>query len=128
MGAPTILIVEADPSIRELFVDLLQLEFYEVRFSDNFPSILDDATKTRPNLLILELLPETLSHGLDVIEELRQRIDTASLPIIVSATNIHLLEQQSDLLRSFGCGVLIKPFEIDYLINVVRQQLNQANA
>jgi DNA-binding response OmpR family regulator len=123
MRVQTVLVVEADPSIRTLFDDVLGAEGYRVQVQEQGALSVEHVAATHPDLLVLELMTGAAPGMLALIEALRQRPATAAVPIIVSTTSPLLLEQHGVALRRLGCRVLLKPFALDCFLEMVSQQL-----
>ncbi len=123
MHMPTVLVVEADPAIRKLFDDVLRLEGYQVELIE--PSGLSAArvAAAQPNLLLLELTAHNTSAVLALMGELQRLPATAGLPILVSTTLPLLLERHRAALRRFGSGTLLKPFDLDDLLDTIGRQV-----
>lgn len=81
-GQRTILIVEDDPDIRQLLWGYLEKEKYRVLLAKDGEEGLEQAERTKPDLIILDLmLPR--KDGLSVLKELRKKETTASLPVLI---------------------------------------------
>lgn len=66
----------------------------------------------RFSLVLLDLVPADAAPTLLLIEQLRQRSATRTLPILVSCTDARLLAELAVLLDRLGCGTTIKPFDV----------------
>lgn len=126
MRRSTVLVVEADQSIRKLFEDILRMEGYRVRALEQEALGLPRIAAAEPDLLLLEITSATATQTLALIEELRQQPATATLPILLSTTNPLILERYGLGLHQLGCAVLLKPFELDELLRTVSQYLMAA--
>jgi CheY-like chemotaxis protein len=112
---PTILIVDDDPTIRKMLVEVLSLEGYPTETAVNGREALEMLAKSGPRLVLLDLLmPEVDGRGVisqlceDPQERQKHRI------ILVSAwTN---LEAARDVEAD---GTLMKPFNVNQLLNVI---------
>ena len=77
----------------------------------------DDAPT--PSLVLLDLNMPGLS-GLDVLERIRSRKSTKSLPVIVLSTS----DQETDIVMSYELGAnsfLTKPVKFDEFVRVIRE-------
>ena len=109
--ARTVLVVEDDPSIRELVADLLADEGYAVLQAENGRQGLRLAREHTPSVIMVDqVLPEMT--GLEVLERLHAQLATRHIPVILV----------SGLAQSIQDGdhgadrVLAKPFDIDALL------------
>lgn len=123
MHMRTVLVAEADPAIQKLFADVLCMEGYQVELVDPSGLSAVQVAGARPSLVLLELTAHNTSAILMLIEELQRLPATAGRPILVSTTLPLLLERYGAALRRLGCGTLLKPFDLDELINTIGRQV-----
>lgn len=117
----TILVVEDDRWIRELLVELLQDEGYDVAQAQTGAEALQRAREQRPDLIVLDLrLPDT--SGLDVLQALRAEPATSSLPVLVISGYLDRLTQATLQRREQRAnGVIPKPLDLaDFFREVER--------
>ncbi len=112
---PTILIVDDDPAIRKMMVEVLNLEGYPTETAENGRVALELLAHSGPGVVVLDLLmPEVDGWGVmraleeNPIERARHRV------ILVSA--LQYLETAQDLRVD---GKLVKPFTVEQLLSVV---------
>lgn len=122
MGSPTVLIAEADLGIRTLLSDVLGMEGYQVQLQNQSMLSISSVAAARPDLLVIELMPATAMHTLALITELQWQPAIGGLRILVITTSPLLVKQHGAALSQLGCTVLLKPFDLDDLINTVKQQ------
>ena len=124
-NAHKILIVEDEPDIRKLVHYNLVQERYKVLEAEDGEHALKVAQRDKPSLVILDLMLPGLS-GLEVCKLLRERPDTAKLPILMltakagEADRVIGLEMGAD-------DYLAKPFSPRELVARVRAILRRAN-
>jgi two-component system, OmpR family, alkaline phosphatase synthesis response regulator PhoP len=76
-----ILVIEDEPAIRDSLLDLLEAEGFEVLYADNGQDGLGLARSASPDLILCDVnLPEL--DGYQVLTQLRQQSETATLPFI----------------------------------------------
>jgi CheY-like chemotaxis protein len=114
---PTILVVEDDPWIRALLVDLLPGEGYTVVDAVDGAAALRLVREHHPAAVLLDLAMPVMS-GLDVLRELRHDEATMSLPVIVISAFPALLESDESLRPD---GVIPKPFDVTALLDQVER-------
>jgi PAS domain S-box-containing protein len=118
-----ILVVEDSKSIREEICDILQFENFEVIFAENGAQGLEQAKKELPNLIISDISMPKL-NGYQFLAELQKSSVTESIPFIFLSGKAELL----DLRKGMNMGAddyLIKPFNTDELIKVVKGKLKK---
>ena len=119
MQMPTVLVVEADSAIRKLFDDVLRMEGYQVELVEPSGLSAFRVAAAQPDLIVLELTTHNTGAMLGLIEELQRLPTIAGRPILVSTTLPLLLERHSAALRRLGCGTLLKPFDLDELLQTI---------
>lgn len=126
MKARNILVVEDEPDIALLLRTRLESSGYAVRVAEDGKTALDQAQRSRPDLVILDLrLPDV--DGLVVSEQLRKLYHEWSVPILMLTAR----DMDSDRLHGFGAGAdayLTKPYDASDLLDTVEHLLRDAEA
>jgi CheY-like chemotaxis protein len=78
-----VLVVEDDPSAREILQRLLEREGWAVATAENGRVALRRVAEQRPALILLDLMMPEMD-GFQVVEALREREDWRSIPIVVA--------------------------------------------
>lgn len=110
----TILVVDDDPSVRELLRQELVTEGYQVREAADGRQALESVREHRPNLIMLDVMMPELS-GFDVLSILRASPETMGIPVII----VSVLEDKE---HGFQLGVdryFTKPLDIQHLLSEV---------
>jgi phosphate regulon transcriptional regulator PhoB len=121
-----ILVIEDEPDIRKLVLYNLAQERFSVLEAEDGEQALKLLQREKPNLVILDLMLPGLS-GMELCKLLRQRSDTASLPILMltakagEADRIVGLEMGAD-------DYLAKPFSPREMVARVKAILRRAEA
>lgn len=121
-----ILVVEDEPDIRKLIQYNLMQERYLVVEAEDGEQALKLAQRDKPNLVILDLMLPGLS-GLELCKILRERPDTASIPILMltakagEADKVVGLEMGAD-------DYLSKPFSPREMVARVRAILRRTDS
>ena len=125
-SAQKILVVEDEPDIRKLVQYNLTQERFNVLEAEDGEQALKLLQRERPNLVILDLMLPGLS-GMELCKLLKQRSETAKLPILMltakagEADRIVGLEMGAD-------DYLAKPFSPREMVARVRAILRRSEA
>jgi two-component system chemotaxis response regulator CheY len=116
---PRLLVVDDDPSIREMLEMVLDSEGYEVITAPHGMAAFALLDEIRPDVILLDMKMPILD-GWGFLEEYRQR-PGAKVPVVV------LTAAQDDDRRAGEVGAdayVAKPFAIDDLIRVLDQYIS----
>ena len=120
-----ILLLDRDPSILELYRELLGDEGYET-VSEEMASLCPDRVEQlSPNLIIMDYVLHANPGGLDFLQRLKLNERTAQIPVILCTAAIQMLRGVE---RYLNVDVLSKPFEITDLLAHVEQSLKPDEA
>ncbi|MBX7191102.1 MAG: response regulator [Sandaracinaceae bacterium] len=113
-----VLVVDDDPSLREMLRQQLGERGYEVRLAKNGYEAIQSARAKRPDVVVLDVMMPEIS-GFDVAAVLKSDPQTHGIPIII-------LSIVQDAERGYRLGVekyLTKPTEADVLVSEVHRVL-----
>jgi two-component system response regulator PilR (NtrC family) len=116
-----ILVVDDEPSMRELLQIVLRREGYSVRLAENGRSALASLEKEPADVLISDIKMPDMS-GVDVLREAK-RLDPDLVGIMVTA--FASTETAVEALRLGAYDYLTKPFDVDELKAKVRNALER---
>ena len=119
---PRILIVDDDPAIRSLLVELLTDEGYQTLEAANGMEAVALAQNLSPDLILMDLMLPVLD-GTAATRTLKSADPTSVIPIIAMSAGANL-RQHAEVLPADG--VLAKPFDLDELLAEVSIQLRRA--
>lgn len=123
-GRRRILVVEDEEEIVRLLRFHLEKEGYKVYSAGSGPEALEQASESRPDLVILDImLPEM--DGLEVCRRLRGSEITASIPILILSAR----KEELDRVLGLELGAddyMVKPFSVRELVARVRAMLRRA--
>jgi len=110
-----ILVVDDDPVIRDMMVDILELEGYTVRLARNGLDALDILRGDEPYLVFLDLMMPVLNGKelcqiLDVEPELRAR----HIIVLMSA-----MDKMDEALTLNVDALMPKPFSVDDVVGII---------
>jgi FixJ family two-component response regulator len=115
----TVLVVDADESVRKMFHELLQPERVSVRLSGSGEEALSLVKQRAPALLIVDVtLPDR--DGIAVLEE-AQRIDSRMIGVVM--TGAASVELAARAMRAGSSDFLTKPIQHDVVLTTVRRLL-----
>jgi DNA-binding response OmpR family regulator len=116
MDARTVLVIEDDVSIREMLVELLDDAGYQVLQAHRGELGLSLAIEHRPSVVLVnQVLPDM--SGLELLDALRQRDGTRTLPVILASGRMRGLAGRA----SDDACVLPMPFDIEILLTQVQR-------
>ena len=121
--AAKILVVDDEPSIRELAQLILENEGYNVITAASGVETIQKATVEMPDLVLLDVVMPGVS-GLDTCRMLKGEARTRSIPVIMFT----VLGRENDRKQAeeAGCdGYFVKPFSPDSLLEEVKKHLRQ---
>lgn len=113
--AHTVLVVDDDPVIRDMMVDILDLEGYPIRVARNGYEALDVLRHEQNYLVFLDLMMPGLD-GRQVCEMLDAEPQVRSHHIIVLMSAMDRLEEASSLNVD---AVMPKPFVVEDVVRVM---------
>jgi DNA-binding response OmpR family regulator len=123
MGTATVLVVDDERKIRDLVRSYLEHDGYSVLVADSGERALEVADRTRPDLIVLDLMLPDLA-GEEVARTLRTRSD---VPIIMLTAKV-AEEERINGLRVGADDYLIKPFSPRELVARVEAVLRRSRS
>lgn len=122
MNCNGILVVDDDPSIREILADILKLEGYRVSQAENGQDALDCLRKFEgddfPGLVLLDIMMPVM-NGIDFLEEFKKTPKFQSTPVVVMSANSSFRERA---VKMFSVEQIKKPLDINDLLGLVRRR------
>ena len=123
---PKILVVEDEPSQREVLEYNLKAEGFLVISADNGEDALLLVEEEEPDLILLDWMMPNLS-GIEVCRRLKSRDKTRAIPIIMVSAR----SEEVDKVRGLEIGAddyLVKPYSVIELIARLRTQMRRTRA
>lgn len=122
MTGEHVLVVEDNPLNLKLVRDVLQAAGYEVAAATSGEEGLQLAASHTPDLVLMDLqLPGI--DGVETMLRLRQRRDTAGVPVIAVTASAMERDQTSAIQAGFD-GYMEKPISVRALVREVRELLD----
>ena len=121
-GDTTILVVDDDEGVRQIFARMLTLEGYRVRTAISATSGLREVAQSQPDAIILDLrMP--LVDGLDFLRRLRASQSHRETPVGIVTGDYFLDDSVSAELRALGASLTFKPLWLEDLVGLTRTLL-----
>ena len=117
MSEKLIFVVDDETDIRALVSENLRIYGYKTREFPEGNSLLKEITKTKPDLIILDIMMPGID-GLEVCKILKNKKETFDIPIIL----LTVRGQINDIEEGFKAGAnayIVKPFSPSRLIEKV---------
>ena len=118
-----ILVVNDSQEILELFRDLLEEEGYRVSLYSYALHDLTEVKKIGPDLIILDFLIGGEEWGWQFLQKVRLDRETATIPVIVCTAAVQLVRELQGHLTEKQVSVILKPFDIDDVLQRVASVL-----
>lgn len=120
---PLVLVVEDEPSQREVLSYNLKAEGYQVLIAEAGDEALTLAREAEPDLILLDwMLPEV--SGIEVCRQLKAKPATARIPVIMLSAR----SEEVDRVRGLETGAddyMVKPYSVVELMARIRTQLRR---
>ena len=113
---PTILVVEDEPTILDLLLDVLREEGYAVRATTDGAAALELLAGAPPDLVLMDVMMPRLD-GRSVVRRMRERPGLRGVPVILMSAAAPVDPAEA------GVAFLPKPFELDGLLRAVATAL-----
>lgn len=117
--SPLVLVVDDDPDILEALAEILEVEGFESRRARNGKEALDKLGPRTPDLILLDLMMPVMD-GWEFAQKLRAISNFDAPPIIVLSADRNVAAKAREL---GAVAYLSKPFELEELLQLVRQTL-----
>ncbi len=117
-----ILAINDDEAILGLFQEMLGEEGYAVtldKFGRKTSDLLESIRELQPDLVIMDFIIGNEDSGWQLLQAAKMARDTRDIPVIVCTGAIRQVTDLSDHLDAMGVHVVIKPFDIDHLLDII---------
>lgn len=123
-----ILVINDTQEILDLFRDILEEEGYRVSLYSYAFQDISEVREIRPDLVILDFIIGGEAHGWQMLQKMKMTRDTMGIPVIVCTAALSLARELEGHLRAKNVGVVLKPFDIDDLLEAVNNGLREGGA
>ena len=120
---PTVLVVEDEPSQREVLAYNLEAEGFVVVQAENGEEALILVEEVAPDIIVLDWMLPNVS-GIEVCRRLKMRAETRGVPVIMLSAR----SEEVDKVRGLETGAddyMVKPYSMVELLARVRAQLRR---
>lgn len=119
----TILVIDDDEALLDLFQLLLEEEGYMVVTSKSAFEHVSEVEQIKPHLIILDIMMGRHYEGLLLLEKIRLYPSTSTIPVILCTAATNMIREQEETLRQKAIPILYKPFELEELLQVIQTLL-----
>jgi CheY-like chemotaxis protein len=124
-----IALIDDDTTFLELMRELLEsYEGYEVLICKESEQAYQFVKEERPDLALVDIRMGGEETGWTLLELLTLDPETRPIPLIVCSAAVRALHEHEPMLSQYGVGVLPKPFDLDALLEKVREGLARGPA
>ena len=123
-----ILAINNDPAVLALFRDLLEEAGYQVSTQTYVDRDLTQIKVIKPALIVLDYMWANEDASWSLLQMLRMDPATAAIPIILCTGAVHEVKALEDHLVTMGVTVVLKPFNIDQLVDAIGERLGADRA
>jgi CheY-like chemotaxis protein len=120
---PHILAINNDPAVLALFRDLLEEAGYQVSLQTYIDRDLAQIKVLKPDLIVLDYMWATEDASWSLLQMLRMDPATQAIPIVLCTGAVREVEALQSHLLDMGITVILKPFNIDQLVDAIRDRL-----
>jgi CheY-like chemotaxis protein len=121
-----VLVINDTPHILELFDELLSEAGYRVtldRFTAEADHLLTQVKEARPDLIVLDFMIGDEARGWQFLQMLKMDRESRAIRIVVCSAAVQQVKEMQTHLDEMGVAVVLKPFDIDYLLSVIEKAL-----
>jgi len=112
-----ILVVDDDPAIRDVVVDILALSHYAVRTASNGAEALAAIRQRQPAAILLDLMMPVM-NGWEFLRRCRGEEPCAPVPVVIMSA----ARDAGSVADELGAQAFLpKPFELDDILSVVER-------
>lgn len=126
--ATRILVVNDTQEILDAFRELLTDEGYEAILYSYAIMDMREIERINPDLIILDYIFGGERTGWQMLQKLKMRRSTATIPVIVCTAATTQVREIEGYLQAQGITLVPKPFNIDTLLDAVSQSLRTSSS
>lgn len=118
-----VLVVDDEPNVLRSLVQYLTIEEFNVETASNGVEALEKVESFSPELILLDVMMPGMD-GFEVLDKVKEMPGHADTPVIMLTAK----DQSHDVLKGYQSGAtsyLVKPFNLDELVETINQTLSQ---
>ncbi len=120
---PKIMLVEDDHTMRSLLKTLLEMEGFTVLFgAGHAENLFEELRREKPELVVMDVHLAGGVNGIDLLNSIREDPDLKHTRIIMTSG----MDYRTDSLKAGADAFLQKPYMVEDLLALLRQQINSA--
>jgi CheY-like chemotaxis protein len=119
-----IMVVNDSMEFLQLMEELLTDEGYAVSLVETGAGTRAAVKQSRPDLLILDVRLPDMS-GFEILNLLRLDPETQAIPVLICTAAVRDVQAQQAILEERGIPILLKPFDLDDLLEAIRRILDE---
>jgi CheY-like chemotaxis protein len=123
-----ILAINNDPAVLGLFRELLEDVGFRVSLQNYVDRDLAQIKRLAPDLIVLDYMWATEDASWSLLQMLRMDPATTRIPIILCTGAVREVEALAEHLLAMNVAVVLKPFNIDHLVDAIGYQLGADRA
>jgi CheY-like chemotaxis protein len=123
-----ILAINNDPAVLAHFRDLLQEVGYQVSTQTYVDRDLAKIKALKPDLIVLDYMWANEDASWSLLQMLRMDPATTATPIVLCTGAVHEVKALEQHLVAMGVTVVLKPFNIDQLVDAIRDRIGADRA
>lgn len=121
--AQRILVIDDTQEILDLLRTILEKHGYEVHVATYVFEDLHQIEQLRPDLIILDFMMGKQKEGWHMLQRLKTYLPTASIPVMISSVAMSTFSEQQGYFNKQRIPTMLKPFDVDYLLQTVHEML-----
>jgi DNA-binding response OmpR family regulator len=122
--AKRILVVDDERPIAELITNTLSAEGYETTEMTQALRFFDAVREHQPDLILLDMMMPYL-NGKDELTLMSMDPDMARTPVIIVTAHPEVKRDEAELRRLGVVDIVLKPFDVDYLVKLVKDTIGE---
>lgn len=121
--ATRIAVINDDTTFLRLMHDLLTEEGYDTHLFHEGTADYPAVKEAQPDVIVLDIRLSDPAAGWQTLELFKLDPVLTHTPIIICSADLRGLQDNAAFLRSKGCEILPKPFDLDDLLTLMRRLL-----
>ena len=118
-----LLLLDDDEDLLDVFQVILEEEGYDLTLSVLPIMRVSEIERINPDLILLDLRFHASDSGQDMMQMLKNHLSTHSIPLIVCTVDLPAVQRLQGYLTREAIPVVIKPFELNTLLDTIDQAL-----